>query len=341
MFSKPRLATFLIAGAGLAGFWLLGLPLPFLFGPMTGCMVAALLGVKVQGTGLAGVAAQTILGVAVGASVTPALLGQVPVMAVTLAMIPVFVGLIAAVGVPFFARFAGLDRTTGFYAAMPGGLQDMVLFGIEAGGNARALALIHATRVLLVVCLVPVILVWFFDVTLSTPPGAPVSSLPPGQVLLMGAAAAVGWWGAARLGVFGAAILGPMVVAAALSLGGFLLHRPPAEAVNFAQVLIGMGISVYFTGITAAELVRYVASGAVFAVFLSLMSGGFALMAWAFGGAAPMEAFLSFSPGGQAEIALLAIVAGADVGFIVLHHILRIVLAIVGAPLVARFFLRG
>ncbi len=49
-----------------------------------------------------------------------------------------------------FERVCGFDRVTAWYAAMPGGLQDMVIFGEEAGGDPRALSLIHATRVLIV-----------------------------------------------------------------------------------------------------------------------------------------------------------------------------------------------
>ena len=48
-------------------------------------------------------AARTVLGVAVGASVTPALLAQLPSMALSLAIVPVYVGVIGLVGVPFFS----------------------------------------------------------------------------------------------------------------------------------------------------------------------------------------------------------------------------------------------
>ena len=51
--------------------------------------------------------------------------------------------------------------------------------------------------------------------------------------------------------------------------------------------------------------------------------------------ASPIEGFLSFAPGGQAEMTVLAIVAGADLGFIVVHHLVRLTLVILGAPLVA------
>ena len=63
--------TLTIASAGTGIFWLLGLPLPFLFGPLFACLIAALLGVNLKNAGQLGVGMRTILGVAVGASITP------------------------------------------------------------------------------------------------------------------------------------------------------------------------------------------------------------------------------------------------------------------------------
>ena len=63
----------------------------------------------------------------------------------------------------------------------------------------------------------------------------------------------------------------------------------------------------------------------------------FAEAALIMGLAPPLDAILAFAPGGQAEMAVLAIVAGADVAYVILHHVLRIVIVIVGAPLIFRF----
>ena len=79
-FTCLRALTALIAMAGAALFWALDMPLPLLFGPLAACLAAALLGVRLQGMGQVGVAARTILGVAVGASITPELVGQLPLM---------------------------------------------------------------------------------------------------------------------------------------------------------------------------------------------------------------------------------------------------------------------
>ncbi len=332
--------TFALALAGVGLFHRLGLPLPFLFGPLAACLLAALAGVRLEGVKPASDGARAVLGLAVGASVTPALVGQLPIMAVTLALIPAYVAVIGLIGVPFFHRLCGFDRVTSYYAAMPGGFQDMVYFGQQAGGDVRALALIHATRVVMIVTLVPVLLVGAGGLELDAPMGAPATALPFEQIALMLVVGLVGWKGGARLGLFGPAILGPLILAAALSLAGVLQHRPPAEAIMAAQFFIGMGLGLNYRGVTLAEIRRDVAAGAAFALILAALAGVFTLLARSLGGAPWLEAFLSFAPGGQAEMAVLALVAGADLGFVVAHHLARIVLVITGAPLAARWALR-
>jgi uncharacterized membrane protein AbrB (regulator of aidB expression) len=54
--------------------------------------------------------------------------------------------------------------------------------------------------------------------------------------------------------------------------------------------------------------------------------------------APPVDGFLAFVPAGQAEMAVLAIVVGADLGYVVLHHVARVFLIITGAPVAARLF---
>ena len=339
---RARLLTVLTAAFGTALFWALGLPLPFLFGPMAACLVAALSGLRMVGFGQASVGARSIVGVAVGAGITPALVEKLPQMAATIAVIPLYIVLIGAIGVPFFRRVCGFDPVTAYYAAMPGGLQDMVAFVQEAGGDVRALSLVHATRVLIVVALAPVLLTGIYGVSLTEPIGEPVTEMDPVELALMAAAALGGWKIGERIGLFGAAIIGPLIVTAVLAMTGLISSRPPAEAILAAQFFIGMGIGVYYVGVTWRELRVDVAAGTAFAVVLALLAAVITAGVTFLAGAPPVEAFLAFAPGGQAEMTVLAIVAGADLGFVVVHHILRVILVIIGAPVAARFLkIRG
>ncbi len=335
-----RARTFAIAACGAALFWGMGWPLPFLFGPMAACLVAALSGAQMMGFGQITAGARTILGVAVGTSITPEVVGQLPGMAGSLLLVPVYIGVIGLIGVPFFRRVSGFDPVTAFYAAMPGGLQDMILFGSEAGGNARTLSLIHATRVLVIVAIAPILLTTVYGVSLSNPIGQPASELPLSEMALMALAALVGWKAGERIGLFGASILGPLILSAILTMSGMIHTRPPAEAIWVAQFFIGVVIGVHYVGVTLRELRSVVLSGLAFMSVLAVLAAAFAEVVQRFGLAPPMEAFLAFAPGGQAEMTILAIVSGADLGFVVAHHLTRIVVVILGAPLVARLLMR-
>lgn len=334
----PILLTFVIALIGVAGFHALALPLPWLLGPITACLLAALAGVKMRGIKLVNEGMRTVLGVAVGATFTPPLLMTMAGMWPTLMLIPVMVLCIGLVGMPYFQRLWGFDFATSYYSTMPGGLQDMLVFGEEAGGNPRSLSLIHATRVMVIVVALPFILQGFWDADLSNPPGAPASSIAPSQMLLMVACALVGWQGAKAIGMFGASILGPLIVAAACALVGLLHHRPPAEAIWAAQFFIGMTVGVKYTGITMTEVRRDLVAGLGFCVILIVLTLIFVEFVYVLELAPGMEALLAFAPGGQAELTVLALIVGADVAFVIAHHVLRIFVVILGAPLFARLF---
>lgn len=332
--------TLAIALVGTALFLLFGLPLPFLFGPMLACLIAALAGVRLRGLGQVSVAARTILGVAVGASITPEVVARIPQMMLSVALIPIYIILIALVGVPYFRRM-GFDPVTSYYAAMPGGLQDMVIFGTEAGGDPRALSLIHATRVAMIVTVAPILLSVIYGAPLTGAVGAPAASLPLGEMAIMVVAALIGWKGAERIGMFGATILGPMIVTAALSLTDNIHSRPPAEAILAAQFFIGIGIGVNYVGVTLRELRRFVVSGLIFVLILAALAALMTEIVTLSGLARGVEGFLAFAPGGQAEMTVLAIIVGADLGFVVVHHLTRLVLVILGAPLGARLAARS
>ncbi|MGA9411607.1 MAG: AbrB family transcriptional regulator [Roseobacter sp.] len=333
----PTLSAFIIAVIGVVTFKALHLPLPWLLGPIFACLLAALSGVRMSGIKVLNDSMRTILGVAVGATLTPAVLASFPAMWPTLIMVPLMIVLIAAIGVPYFQRLCGYDFATAYFGAMPGGLQDMILFGEEAGANVRTLSLIHATRVLVIVVALPFLLSGIWDADLSNPPGVPALSIPPNELIIMVVCAIFGWQAAKRVGMFGASILGPLILTAAVTLADGLHYRPPAEAIWAAQFFIGMGIGCKYAGITMIEVRRDLTASLGFCVLLMILTLVFVEAIYAFQLAPGMEALLSFAPGGQAELTVLALIVGADVAFVVAHHILRIFVVILGAPVAARF----
>jgi uncharacterized protein len=339
--SRQRWLTIALAAAGTFAFWGLDFPLPFLFGPLAACVIGALAGLPLSSSKNISQWMRTILGVAIGASLTPKVVSELPQMAASLSLIPVFVLCIALLGVPFFRYVYRFDGVTAWYAAMPGGLQDMVLFGQEAGGNVRSLSLIHATRLLIIIAIAPIILTQVFHTELNAPIGEPASQIPVHELVIMGLAAVVGWKIAARLGVFGAPMIGPMIVAGALSMTDVIHYRPPAEAILAAQFFIGIALGSGYVGVTLADIRRDVAAGVFFVVILSILTVIFAEIATLIADVPQVDAFLAFAPAGQAEMTVLAIVVGADLGYVVVHHLSRVFLVVSGAPIAARIFGAG
>ena len=189
---------------------------------------------------------RTILGVAVGATLTPAVLATLPAMWPTLVLVPLMVAAIALIGVPYFRRVCGYDFPTAYYATMPGGLQDMIVFGEEAA-SVRSLSLIHATRVMVIVVALPFILSGLWEADLSLPPGAPAAALPPQEL-------AIGRLCPHRLARCGAAgyVRGLNPRADPAYGGGDAFGRaapsPPSEAIWAAQFFIGMSVGANTPG---------------------------------------------------------------------------------------------
>ncbi len=335
--TRPRLTALLAALIGAVVFVYLGLPIPLLLGPMAGSLAFALAGARLQGMGLLGTLMRTVLGVAIGASVTPEFVQELPKYGPSLLLIPFFIATIGAAGYLFFRRVMGFSHPTAFYSAMPGGLQDMLIFGQEAGGDVRAMSLIHATRVLVIVSAAPFVLTLVYDLDLTAAPGVPAADLPFAQVLILCAAGLAGWKLAERVGLFGASIMGPMFLTAALSLAGIVQVRPPAEMIWAAQFFIGIAVGANYSGITGRELRIDVGAGLVHSVVLAIVSIAFIELVLLFSPADTLDVILSFLPGGQAEMAIIALVAGADIAFVVAHHLLRVLLVIMLAPVFARW----
>ena len=103
-----------------------------------------------------------------------------------------------------------------------------------------------------------------------------------------------------------------------------------------ALFFIGTKIGVHYFRVTLRELTRVIASGGAFMLILAALVAAFAQVVTSLGPAPSVEAFLSFAPGGQAEMTVLAVVTGADLGFVFAHRLTWIVFVITGAPIVAR-----
>ena len=311
-------------------------PLPWMIGPLVGVTIAALAGVPLTGPSMVRPVVIPVLGVLLGSSLTPAIFGAMGRWATTIVLLLPFLVSAAAASYAVYRRIGRYDRVTAYFCAMPGGLNDMVVMGAEAGGDERKIALAHAARIFVVV----VFVVLFFGLALGVSSGGmarnwvALSVLRPLDWLVLAACAGLGGPLARLLHLPAAPIFGPMLLSGAAHVTQIVQVSPPSLLVIVAQVVIGTVLGCRFIGANVRDVGRDLALGLLSALAMLGVAVLFAAIVSWMTGVQITQAFLAFSPGGLAEMSLLALAMGQDVAYVSVLHVVRITLVIGGAGVV-------
>jgi membrane AbrB-like protein len=317
----------------------LGVPLPWMLGPMTLCTVAALLKAPIAAPAVVRPPMTMVIGVLLGAGFTPQVVGQVTSWLPTVLGLAVFVLVCGLACVSYFRFVAGYDRPTAYFSGMPGGLVEMVVVGEERGGDARTIALIHSTRLLFIVFTLPFLVQWMEGVRLdrSAVFSPSVFDAPwTGDLWLVGTAI-VGAVAGHYLRLPAKNLLGPMLASALIHVFGWSDFKPPQEIVGAAQVVLGTTIGCRFLGTPARDILRIlgVSLGSTAILVAITVIFGFLISRVSDYGVIPLV--LAYSPGGLAEMSLIALALNVEVAFVAAHHIIRIVFVMFGASLIYSF----
>ena len=300
--------------------------------------VAALFAAPVQPPMLMRKILLPVIGVMLGAGFSPSLLDAPSAWLGPLTALPVFIAVAFGAAFAVYRVVGRYDPVTAYFAAAPGGLNDMMVLGAEAGGSERKIALAHASRILIVVSAVSLFYGVILDVTAMGQgrPYVPFSAVPLSDLAILASCALLGALGAPYLRLPAPAILGPMVLSGAVHLSGLTDAPPPTFVVNAAQLVMGAVVGCRFFGVSPREVAHdmgmsAIATGAMLVAALTISAAVSRLT-----GLPLDQVFLSFSPGGLVEMSLLALALGADIAFVASIHVIRIVLVIALAPVVFR-----
>lgn len=314
--------------AGTATFLAGHLPLPWMLGPMVLAMVVALAGVPLVMPQAVRAPMLVILGVMVGSTATPDLLSRIPEWLISLAGLVVVLFLGTAAGFVYFRKLAGYNAATAFFASVPGGLTEMILQSENSGGDQRLVALAHAVRITVVVLFVPFMVQFMSGISLGTrpPAGVPLLDLPPGHVLWFVATYCVGLVLASLMRSATALFLAPMLVSAMLHGSGITDFAIPREAGLMAQLIVGLSLGCRFHGMQLRMVGSTLLWAAGASVLLIAVAVATALLVGSLAGEGLIPLFLAYAPGGVAEMSLIAVALHAEVAFVVLHHLVRLLL---------------
>jgi len=338
-----KIAVALVIGTvGGAAANSLGLPLAWMIGAMVFTTIASIAGAPVAMARTFRGIMVTVLGVMLGSAFAPGMAARMLEWWPTIAILALYCATITAVLMLYFHKVAGHSWTTSYFAGAPGGLNEMIIVGGEMGGDVRTIALVHGARVLLVVLIVPFgfSLIGDYDQASRPPSGDALTSLTIHDIAILTACGVFGALIARLIRLPAAFVTGPMILSAIVHLTGLTASKPPTELIAAAQVVMGTTVGCRFAGVPLRRIGRTLAEATGSTTIMLALTVLFALLLQPIAETSFQAIVLAFAPGGLAEMSLIALALGIDAAFVSTHHIIRIIIVVIAAPITFRILKR-
>lgn len=326
-------ATLLVATAGASVATLLAIPASWLSGAMVAVTAASFGRLDTRLPAPLIELSFLLIGIALGAGLTPELLRGLGAWPFSLAVLLLTVVAVAASVRAFLVHVSGWDRETAFFAAVPGALSYVIAVAATTGADIRKVAVSQSIRIFLLIAVLPVIIVALE----GGPPARPLVTTASWAelALLVTVSSVVGL--ASRYARVPAGLLtGSFAASSFLHGAGLVEGTLPQPVVIVAFVLLGALVGSRFVGTSPRFLVRILASS--FGAFLvaTSIAGLAALAVSAIIGIPFDQAIVAFAPGGLDAMMSLALALHMDTAFVAAHQFARFAGIAFGMP----FFLR-
>ena len=292
---------------------------------------------------VASLAAQGVLGVCTGLlvrNVSFASLGSdwAAVLAVALGTLALSIA-----GGALLGMHRDVSPLTGALSLVAGGANGVVAIARELGGDDRVVAAVQYLRVALITAAMPVVVTAIYCGTAAD--GSQMdetSSLPliftlPLIAVIIAVGAVAGR--AARLP--GAGLLGPMAVTIAVEFSGLMTDLTvPMVLVQAAALLIVWQTVLMFNRESLRTIRRILPFALALIIVLNVVAAGFGVVLADVAGLSELDGYLATSPGGVYAVLGTAVASDSNVAFVMAAQVIRIVMMLFAAPLIAKVFLR-
>lgn len=313
-----------------------GLPAPHV-------IVSVLIGLALASTGLLRrrvpkhlhTSAQAVSGVVIGSFLSVHALqtaggSLLPLLVITL--LTLVVSLAAGL---LLARWTGQDRTTSSLGMVAGGWSALVGAAEDLGADARMVAFMQYLRLVLVVLMMPLLIRFVFS------PGQ-------GHFLALGAAevevpfsisgwiyvllaAPAGYLLGKLLRLPAAALLGPVLLAAVVTIAGLGVN-PPEVAREVAFNVIGLEVGLCLTPAALRSMGKMLPKVLLFVFLITGMCAGLAYFVTLVTDISPADAYLATTPGGINAVLATATSVHSNVALIFVVQTLRLFAMVLLAP---------
>ncbi|MEV0670762.1 AbrB family transcriptional regulator [Mycobacterium sp. NPDC050441] len=292
----------------------------------------------------AGVIAQGVLGVYIGTMVHQDAVSALGSDWVIVLVITVATLLLSILAGGLLGLHRDVSPLTGSLALVAGGASGLVAIARELGGDDRVVSVVQYLRVALVTATIPLVVTLVFHADRSHPASVQGESASGPWYLslaMLAVIVAVGGVGGRWARLPGAGLLGPLALTVTLQLTGVSFGLTvPMVLVQAAYMVIGWQAGIAFTRDSLRAIGRILPLALTLIVVLGAATAGLGVVLANVTGMTQLEGYLATSPGGVYAVLATAVETGSNVTFIIAAQVLRVLLMLFAAPLMARVMAR-
>jgi len=331
-------ATLLVATAGAGLATLLAVPASWLSGAMVAVTAASFGRLDTRLPVPLVEFSFLLIGIALGAGLTPELLRSLGAWPFSLAMLLLTVIAVTAGVRTFLFRVSGWDRETAFFAAVPGALSYVIAVASTTSADIRKVAVSQSIRIFLLIAALPAIIV---AIEGGPPTGTAVQTAPWGELGLLVVVSTIVGFAFRHFRVPAGLLTGSFAASSFLHGAALVEGTLPEPLVILAFILLGALVGSRFVGTSVGFLLRILApSFGAFLVGTSIAGAAALLVAMVIG--IPIDqAIVAFAPGGLDAMMSLALALHMDTAFVAAHQFARFAGIAFGLPFFLRWARRG
>jgi membrane AbrB-like protein len=335
-FKRPALIVEAILYAILGGlaFDFIGVPAGLISGSMLAVAIAALAGRPVPFPKLFGQITFVVLGIALGATVTPEQLqGIVTYPLSVLFLLTATLAIIAAT-TAYLQYVHGWDRLSALLGSSPGAVSQTVAIAVEMKANIQGVVVVQTFRAILLAAAVGPALAALGVLppahgSANLPAAAP---LPLALTFVVGTLVGIGFL---KLRFPGGLLFGAMIGSAALHGSGLVTGGLPILLRDAAMILIGDMIGGRLANVSPRIFVTYLIA-AVGAVAVSILMAALFISTAIALGTPPAGTIIAYMPGAMDTMMILALAMSLDPVFVGAHHLARVLMISLLIPTLVR-----
>jgi len=308
-----------VAAIGALTGYALGLPLGELIGAIAAVTIASKLGVSMRMPYQFVVAVQLMLGIGVGATVTPKMLESLGSIS-TLSGIFICMCVQIVIGYNWLRRVEQWGHVESLLGSVPGAMAAVMTVTGHSGNASGRIAFVHIVRLVSILIIVTIIAGGAHHGAELT-----VGVLNNYLYLLFPALVALGaGYLLERIDVPAPYMLTGLLSAAVSNVAFFNsgLHVPDPIAI-IALILFGGLVGIKLKDITLGEVVTYIRAGLVVTTLTFSATSIVALIYSYFTAKSFLVLFMSWVPGGVEVMTAAALLLKLDPAFVMLNHVAR------------------